>query len=584
MSEDLLAGLREALAPHNGHARDAEIVAKRFGLGGKRLTRDEWKRLNEALEAWKQCILQAAHLLPGQAYRQGHQQITRFMRLLGASPANLSPQASRSTAQWLRWVLEQELTGTLDRYTDEIKSAVLYGVQGDANPTEVASRLYQATQAADRDWRLVAQTEMARANALGRLEATRQMGYSEVWIPPHTGSCEACKALIENRIFPVEQLARANNYGKKRDAWEPALPLHPRCRHVATPWIPEVYAEAQDEYARMRELGLDDDTLAQMFDSSGQLRPQYEGDRRLVALFAGKVAREPFEHLLGEAVAKVRSTGHVSKGFFDPPQAGLDPLLWSERERLKPDVRDAIVAFWTGVLGDGWERWGRVYVTGSATSYQWGTGWQHPWLGSHQIQTFPDVDTHLVIDYEKVRKARPMWAGMSPMELRKLLEAWVAKAKVDAEVAPGMRLDAYIRTETSEQEFERDIAQTQQGVWDVLAGEWLQPPTHPTTGQAYGQRILGGVGGRLAHEHPDWLGDAEHAASQLQVLLDAYNEQPGPETLTPLQDYMDGLYEERSAAFLNGEGQEGRGNFMWQWLEVFGPLLDAKNLLARAGT
>lgn len=578
--DDALAGLKEALAPHNGHARDPDIVAKRFNLGGKGpLTPKQWERVNKAIQAWRDRVLAGARRMPHEAYAQGHQQTTRFLRLLGSREPAVSPAPDRAAQQWLQWLLEHELTGTLDRYADDIRSAVLYGLERSEGPQGVASSLQRATQAADRDWRLVAQTEMARANALGRLDGAAQMGHDEVWIPPHTGACAECKRLIENKVFPVE-LLKANahaNWGKKARDWLPCLPLHPRCRHTAVPYIAELYHEAQQEHARMRELGLTDDVLAEMYDSSGQLRPQFSDDPRLRE-YLGKTTHAPYD--LAPVVAKVRSSGHIAKGFFDPPQVGLDPLVW-DGDELRPDVRDAILRFWTGVLGDGWEAWAKVFITGSATSFQWGTGWAHPWLGSNQRQVFPDVDTHLVIDYDAARAARPMWAGMSPLELRHLIEAWGKKAKEGAEVAPGMRLDAYVRMETTEAEFEHDVERTGQGVYDVAGDAWLIEPTHPVVGEFIGgQRILGGVGGRLAHENPDWLADADAAAGELQQLLNAYIGAPGPATLDALQSYMDGLYEARTAGFLEGHGQEDKGNWMWQFLENYGPLLDAKELLA----
>lgn len=587
MSDDLLAGLRATLAPHNGHARDPDVIKARFGLGKDGLTPKQWGRINEALGNWRNRVLTGAQHMPTAAYRQGHEQTTRFLRLLGAREPAVPPSPDRATAEWLRWISEHELTGTLDRYTDNIRSAVLYGLEGDTNPINVASALHRATQDAERDWRLVAQTEMARANALGRLQGSQQMGYDEVWVPPHTGACEACKDLIENRIF-LAQLLKDNitaNYGKKAREWVAALPLHPRCRHTAVPYVAELYHEAQEEYARIRELGLTDEALAEMYDSSGQLRPQFNDDPRLKELFASKsigVSQGWDIHasILTNVVAKVRSDGHISKGFFDPPQVGLDPLVW-EGDELKPDVRDAIVSFWTGVLGDGWQSWAKVFITGSATSYQWGTGWQHPWLGSSQLQTFPDVDSHLVIDYDAVRQAREMWAGMTPMELRKLLESWAKKAKVDVEVAPGLRLDAYIRLEQTEAEFEHDVLGTGQGVWDVLGEQWLIRPSERASGEYIRDgQMLAGTGGRLAHEHPEWVKHGEDAKTALRDLLDAYLAAPAPPTLDALQAYMDVLYEDRTAAFLQGAGQEDRGNWVWQYLENYGPLLDAKELLS----
>jgi hypothetical protein len=168
------------------------------------------------------------------------------------------------------------------------------------------------------------------------------------------------------------------------------------------------------------------------------------------------------------------------------------------------------------------------------------------------------------------------------MELRKLLEAWVSKAKDGVEIAPGMRLDAYIRTEWSKGEFEEDVRHTGQGVYDVVKNRWLILPTHPTAGEVYGKRILGGLGGRLAHEHPDWITDAELASSRLETLLNAYSENPSENSLEALQAFMDDLYEARTSGFLHGAGQEDRGNWTWAFLSNYGPLLDVKELLHRS--
>ena len=573
--DDALAGLRGVLSPPDR----AVAVEKRFGLGPNRLKPKQWEAINAAIGRWRERVLTSAKDLPRRAFEEGHGQTTRFLRLLGSLEDGAAPAPDRAMGEWLEWLLTHELTGTLDRYADDIRSAVLYGLEAETNPTNVAGALYRATQAADRDWRLVAQTEMARANAMGRLAGCRDMGYDEVWIPPHTGSCDTCKRLIENKVFPA-QLLQENataNYGRKQREWVPALPQHPRCRHTAVPYVPELYHEAQSDYAAMQDAGLDDATIDELFDSSGQLRPQHADDPRLRE-YLGKTGG-PYEQVLAGAVQKVRRLGHVSKGFFDPPQAGLDPLIWDD-EQLRPDVRQAILDFWTGILGAGWETWGTVYITGSAASYSWGTGWQHPWLGSSQTQVYPDVDTHLVIDYDAVRAAKPLWAGMSPLELRALLESWVKKAKTDAEVAPGMRLDAFVRTETTQGEFEHDIANTGQGVYDVNHQQWLQPPQEVRAGRVYGERILAGLGGRIAAENPDWITAADDVSAELQRRLDAYQATPTPEALAALQTYMDALYEARTAGFLEGAGQEDRGNWVWQYLENFGPLLDVKELLA----
>lgn len=561
-------------------------VAKRFGLPddrGKRLSRAQWRRIELALQRWSERLVKTGRLYPARSYRRGMHQVMQFLHLVHeGTPLPFVPRADRSQIEWLHRYTENELAGAMARYADEIKSAILYGLHNEANPTQTAAWLHKATHDAQEDWRLIAQTETARANALGRYDGCERAGYDKVWIPPHAGSCEDCKRLIENRVFTIDELREATNYKRRKDEWVPALPLHPRCLHCALPWEPSIYEDAQREYEQMRSRGLDDAALDEMFDSSGQLRPQYVGDPRLAEIFAGKTVGEPYALLLGRIVEKHAKTSiSVSKGFFDPPHRNLDPLIW-DGEKLKPDARDAILSFWTGVLGEDWEKWAALYITGSATSYQWETGWSHPWLGPRQTPVAPDVDTHLVIDYQALRKQRPLWSGMTPMEIRKLLEAWVDKAKQDVEIMPGLRLDAFIRLETTRDEFETDVAQTRQGVYDVTGDSWLIRPTKAADAAHFGQQPLGGMGGFLAEDHPDWMSAAEDAGRELQRLLDAYRADPTPENLDALRQEMDTLYEARSAGFLGGEGQASQGNWTWVYLENFGTLVEVKNALRAA--
>lgn len=44
--------------------------------------------------------------------------------------------------------------------------------------------LYKATRDASINCRMIARTEMVRANAIGRLEAAKTMGYDRVWCMP----------------------------------------------------------------------------------------------------------------------------------------------------------------------------------------------------------------------------------------------------------------------------------------------------------------------------------------------------------------------------------------------------------------
>lgn len=97
-----------------------------------------------------------------------------------------------------------------------------------------------------------------------------------MWVPPHIGACSDCKTVIENKIFPIADVRGATNDGRARADWVPCVPLHPGCRHSWSPYDEVVYEKAQREYRAMREAGFSDRRIDEMFDSSGQLRPEFD--------------------------------------------------------------------------------------------------------------------------------------------------------------------------------------------------------------------------------------------------------------------------------------------------------------------
>lgn len=423
------------------------------------LTANQYRSLQKILEDWEEEIRGNAARFPAESYQLGVEQAMAFLKMLGrAGQADLPPAGrwgptKRAAVEWQRHYTMHELDGALAKYADRIRSALLYGMRGSVNPTQVASWLYKATRDAEVNWRTVARTEMVRANAAGRLDALEAMGYTEVWAPRHTGACKQCRRLLEDRVFKISEVRDVTNFGLPVSQWRPCIPLHPQCRHVWTAAIPEVFEEAQEQYQALEDNGLDDKTLAEMFDESGQLNPKYENDPRLMNYFEqtgqlGKVA-DPLGHALNLAVTKAmrreppglhHTSGHrqcrncdfydrpecgrynwpvdpgevcasweavdVHKGFFDNQQPGLDPLLFTDDERLRADVRDRIVSWWRFVFTDDAPLWSSLYITGSATSRAW-----------EGRRTAGDVDLQVLVDYAALRKHHPEYRVLSDPEL-----------------------------------------------------------------------------------------------------------------------------------------------------------------------
>lgn len=598
--------------------RAAEILTVPIPPQG--LSAAQYREIEQALKDWEGEVRAAIARYPKRSYDLGVEQTLAFLRMLGQiGQADLPPSgavgpSSRMAVEWLKRYTLHEVDGALSKYIDQIRSALLYGLQGNVNPTQVASWLYKATRDAQVNWRTIARTEVMRANAAGRLDSIAAMGYDQVWCPKHTGACKQCRRLLEGKVFDLDQVRNATNFGRQVKDWIACIPLHPHCRHVWLPYLPDVFDEAQREYDALAENGLDDKTLDEMFDSSGQLKPQYENDPRLLAFFeeTGKTV-DPLEFVLGSAITKTRreeppnlhhttsrtrnchmcqhvnrETGlcerynwqverdevcdtfdarEVGKGFFDNPQAGLDPLLWTREERLRADVRDTIVRWWRHVFTADAPLWSQLFITGSAAS--------RAWAGK---RTAGDVDLQIVVDYDQLRAHHPEYARLSDPELHAALVTQVRSNLDGVEVAPGLGLDAFIRPEISRAGFAATISHSGQGVWDVARGEWVQdPPNVLRAEDVESGRILEGEGATLALEHPEWHQQADALRAEIQGILDRGD--LNTSALTDLRRVYEFVHDLRAREFAQGRGEQGLGNFLWRYLMDLGPLARVKHLL-----
>lgn len=110
---------------------------------------------------------------------------------------------------------------------------------------EIAGELdqYQA------GWSTISRTEMARSLGQGSLDQTRRLGREHVYLPPTNTSCIHCIRLLEKRVFPIDALEGASNFGKKQRDWTAAIPLHPNCTHHPIPassWVVEQALKTAD--------------------------------------------------------------------------------------------------------------------------------------------------------------------------------------------------------------------------------------------------------------------------------------------------------------------------------------------------
>jgi hypothetical protein len=529
---------------------------------GKGLPDKDWQQILDYLDKWSEGVKGVAIAQPKKGYELGYEQILAFLSLLGqhAGPTSI-PESEAQTAalQWLERYALHELTGTLDKYKDSIKSALLYGMQGNVNPTQVSSWLYKVTQDASVDWRRVARTEMIRANAQGRLQACLDEGFEKVWCPPHAGACKSCKRLLEGQVFNIEDVIHASNYGRKERDWVPCVPLHPHCRHSFLPWHPHVYNAAQEQYARVHAAGLTDEVLDEMFDSSGQIKPGYADAPELAAF----KSTDPYAVALSRAVT-------IAKGFFDQEQIGFDPLLFTSGNRLRPEIRSYLIDWWTETFGADAQDWSHIFLTGGATAYSY--------LSETRQEQDPDVDLQLIVDHAKLRDVRGEYLALSDPEIDAVLMVKLKAALVDKEIAPGVTLDGFIRPEMSVDEFMADMRLADQSVYDVGRNEWTFRAPHEPHVEVTNSDVpfMKGPGAEVALEHPEWVLDAKRARDLVNTKLEGYA--TGTVPFEVIQATYKVLHDARAESFRpGGGGHKGKGNFVWQYIVNFGRLFDLKH-------
>lgn len=99
--------------------------------------------------------------------------------------------------------------------------------------------------------------------------------------------------------------------------------------------------------------------------------------------------------------------------YFAKHTEHLDPSLFIDEERLRPDVRNSLLTLLYGHLEIKYaqpDSWSLAWLAGSAISYQW------------QANRDPgDLDVLIGVDYVLFRKTNPTFRGLSDVEISKHL-------------------------------------------------------------------------------------------------------------------------------------------------------------------
>lgn len=251
-----------------------------------------------------------------------------------------------------------------------------------------------------------------------------------------------------------------------------------------------------------------------------------------------------------------------STSYFSQPEAELDPSLF-EGLHLRHNVRQWILSTvidWLGAEYAAPQDWVRIWIAGSAVSYQWAAS-RDP----------GDLDLMLGIDYLRFRQANPEYTGLS-----------------DGEIAREINVNAYtnLYPDIDGVSFGRSnfevtvyanlgVTADRDGImfinpyaaYDVTQDEWAvvpdkTPAVHPhpswnmsvESDRARGERIVG-----MYLQTIEQIRGAQNPAHRVNA----------ERTLTNVLDAATGLYDEihagRKAAFSPaGHGYADFHNYRWQ--------------------
>lgn len=231
--------------------------------------------------------------------------------------------------------------------------------------------------------------------------------------------------------------------------------------------------------------------------------------------------------------SRPRPTG----GMFSPGKENLDPRVFGEGEKVRPELREAILAtldgFWRPRYGD-WTQWAKVFLAGSAASYWWDS--------DH------DLDVLIGIDKDALDQARPQNVGVSELDVCQHFDKEF-KEELDLQTKSftgGFEATFFCNADSY------NIANLHPyAAYDLTVDGWVVHP--PEVPRSWGP-----------DDFPDamWQ-EANRIADQIESIL----RRPEPERTLEGVELFGYLHTLRQRSYgPNGKGWMDYGNFLWQAL------------------
>lgn len=226
---------------------------------------------------------------------------------------------------------------------------------------------------------------------------------------------------------------------------------------------------------------------------------------------------------------------------FGPGHGGVDPRLFDERKRMRPEVAAVILgdldAYWHKTYPD-WRDWCRVYLAGSEAS---------EWYGNN------DFDTLLGVEHKKIRRAHPEFADMLDEDIDAYLTKGLRENLNNEDWIAPWDNQVWHRTYYVNPNSWDIRAIKPYAAYDITRNRWIVEPVHPASD--WGPEKL----------PSSFWDEAESIVSQVHA-IEAMPEPIRSGRAAALFSYLHG--DRRRAFGPHGTGVYDPGNATWKYLDM----------------
>lgn len=143
-------------------------------------------------------------------------------------------QVNEEAVSWARQYSADRVTAIQQTTRDDIRAAVLIGIQNGDSVDDLAESIQGLTAFSDYRSEMIARTELAFANVQGNLIAYRATGVQKKeWITDPDEPCESCQAL-SGQVVGIDEQFSSPDYGSLDGP-----PAHPNCECDVVPVVAE---------------------------------------------------------------------------------------------------------------------------------------------------------------------------------------------------------------------------------------------------------------------------------------------------------------------------------------------------------